>query len=243
MLTALPQTSTKPVPEYFVLPQSKFLDLLNKNMSDNDDKCFDKEVIFRRNSRNIDCVHFFDKKNHNKVKTVFYDYFDDKKIKSVDEFDPETGKKIRTTNFTIFKSVTEFNLKTGKKLKTINFSIRDENKIVSIHEYHSLYERVSRISIFRPDGKSVSMVKEINPLTERVEQCINYKRNSGAVSSVSKYDFQNNKMVKTTCYFTNHEDTFKNFNSAPVSELEKQKTAKLIDNLFAKNLSFSTLQL
>lgn len=243
MLAALPENPKKTTPEYFVMPQSKFLDLINKNMKNDAEDNFDREVVYRRNSQNIDCIHFYNKKNHNKIKTVFYDYFDDKKIKSVDEFDPETGNKIRTINYTIFKSVTEFNIKTGKKLKTINFSIRDENKIVSIHEYHSIYERVSRISIFRPDGKSVSMVKEINPLTERVEQCINYKRNSGVVSSVSKYDFHNNKMVKTTCYYTNHEDSFKNFNSAPVSEFEKQKTAKLIDNLFAKNLSFSTLQI
>ena len=136
----------------------------------------------------IPTLHFYNKESGAKIKTNYYDYFNDKKIKSVDEYDEKTGQKIRTTNYTLYKSVTEYNRKSGKKLKTVNYSLRDENKITSIHEYHSIYDRVTRISIFRPDGKSISMVKEINPLTERVEQCINYKKDSYTDFAIFKQD-------------------------------------------------------
>lgn len=242
MISALPELSKKNTPEYFVLPQSKFLDMLNKNLyCSNEDS--NEEVRYRKNSSQIECIHSYDKSSGKRIKSTYYDYFNSKKIKFIDEFDSKTGQKIRTINFTLYKSITEYNIKTGKRLKTINYSLRDENKIASIHEYHNIYDKVSRISIFRPDGKSVSMVKEINPVTERVEQCINYKRNSNVVSSVSKYEFQNNKMVKTTCYYTDHTKSFEKFNSKPVTFEEKEKTAKLIDNLFKKNLNFKTLQL
>lgn len=243
MISTLPKPAENPIPEYFVLPQSKFLDLLNKNLTYNPDEKYNQEIVYRRNSSQIDRIHFYNKESGAKIKTNYYDYFNDKKIKSVDEYDEKTGQKIRTTNYTLYKSVTEYNRKSGKKLKTVNYSLRDENKITSIYEYHSIYDRVTRISIFRQDGKSISMVKEINPLTERVEQCINYKKDSNIISSVSKYEFKDNKMVKTTCYYTDHTQTIRDFNNPPISDFEKEKNAKLIDNLFKKNLNFTTLQL
>ena len=245
MLSTLPCKSALPKPQYFVMPQSKFLELINNNLNTNPEDNFRKEIIYRKNSHNVERINFYDKLTGKKVKTKYFDYFNDKKVKLIDEFDIETGKKIRSTDYTVYKSITEYNPKTGKKLKTYNYSMRDENKIVSIHEYHSIYDKVSRISIFRPDGKSISMVKEINPLTEHVEQCINYKRNSNVVSSVSKYEFQENKMVKTTCYYTDYAESIREFTgkTAFVTDEEKQKTARLIDNLFRKNLNFKTLQI
>lgn len=243
MISTLPEVSKRYEPEYFVMPQSKFLDMLNKNLHDEKNSKFHQEIVYRKNSSAIDCINLYDKTSGIKVKTTHYDYFNSSKIKSIDEYDPKTGSKIRTINFTLFKSITEYNSKTGKKLKTINYSMRDENKITSIHEYHSIYDKVTRISIFRPDGKSVSMVKEINPLTEQVEQCINYKKNSNVISSVSKYEFNKNKMVKTTCYYTDHTKSIRDFISEPISREEQAKTEKLIDNLFKKNLNFKTLQL
>lgn len=242
MISTLEKPIEKKVPEYSVLPQSKFLDTLNKENDSNQDETFYQEIIHRRNSNQIDYINFYDKKTNVKIKTVYYDYFNDKKIKSVDEYDKKTGKRIRTTNYTLFKSVTEYNKDSGKKLKTINYNLRDENKISSIHEYHNIYDKISRIIIFRADGKSISMVKEINPITECVEQCINYKKNSNIINSVSKYEFQDNKMIKTTCYYNDFSQTIKEFKSSPVTNLEKEKTAKLIDNLFKQNLRRKFLQ-
>lgn len=231
------------IPQYCVLPQSGFLDLLNKDLISNAGEKYRKEIIYRHNSSRIERIHFFDKETGVRIKTNYYDYFDDNKLKSVDEYDEKTGEKVRSTNYTLYKSVTEYNKKSGKKLKTVNYSLRDENKIASIHEYHSIYDKVSRISIFRPDGKSISMVKEINPLTDRVEQCINYKKDSNVISSVSRYEFQNNKMVKTTCYYRDNTESVREFKTPVISDIEKAKTAKLIDNLFKKNLNFKMLQL
>lgn len=242
MLSVMPEVSQKHEPEYYVLPQSKFLDMLNKSLTaENNNE--EEEIVYRKNSSAVECIHTFDKTTGVKLKTVNYDYFNSSKIKSVDEYDPKTGQKIRTTSFSFYKSVTEYNPKTGKKLKTINYSLRDESKISSIHEYHEIYDKINRISIFRPDGKTVSMVKEINPVTEQVEQCINYRRNSNVINSVSKYEFKQDKTVKTTCYYTDHTKTIREFMSEPVSPEEKEKTAKLIDNLFKKSLNFTNLPL
>jgi len=246
MTSPVLKTSDLKKPEYFVLPQSKFLESLNKQFKEQErfeaEKYFE-EKVYRKSSGKIECVHTFTKKEGKRVKTVYYDYFNDKKIKSVDEYSEKTGKKIRTTDFTLYKSVTEYNPENEKKLKTVNYTLKDESKIASIHEYHNIYNKVSRISIFRPDGKTISMVKEINPLTERVEKCINYKKDSNIISSISKYEFQNDKMIKTTCYYTDYTHSIKEFKAPYEEPACRTKNAKLIDNLFKKNLNFTMLQI
>lgn len=209
---------------------------------------FEDEIIYRKNSDRIESVTKFSQKTGNKIKTIKYDYFDDKKIKSVDEFDEISGMKIRTTNFTLFKAVTEYDLHSGKKLRTLNYNLHDENKLSSIHEYNLKYEKIARVTIFRSDGKSVSMVKELNPETERIEKCISFKRGSNEVNSVSKYDFDGNKTIKTTMYYNGLQfnDNKKNkqidFNDIkPINIKEKIKKDKLIDNLFKNRLTFSML--
>ena len=111
-----------------------------------------------------------------KILITNYDYFDETKIKSIEEFDQETGNLKKITTFTLFKSITDYDLKTGKKLKTTNFDLKTSSKKTSIYDYDIETEKISRVTVFRPDGKSVNMVKELNPNTGAVERVINYKK-------------------------------------------------------------------
>ncbi len=86
------------------------LTLLFPNMS-----CETKEkIVYRKNGKSVDKVIEFDVKTGSKVKTTHYDYFDDKKIRSIDEFDKESCKKIRTVNYVVYKSIDEYDLESGK---------------------------------------------------------------------------------------------------------------------------------
>ena len=227
---------------------NKDFSLLPESVLIEPEMIFEDEVIYRKNTDRVESVTKFSQKTGNKIKTIKYDYFDDKKIKSIDEFDEISGNKIKTTNFTLFKAVTEYDIQSGKKLRTLNYHFRDENKLSSIHEYNLQYGKVSKITVFRNDGKSVSMVKELNPETEMIEKCISFKRGSNTISSVSQYDFDGNKTIKTTMYYNglsfNKPKDIKKCNFGgfkPISRTEKLKKDKLIDNLFKNKLTFSML--
>lgn len=214
---------------------------------------YEDEVVYRKRSSRIECIHEFNQETGKRLRTTYFDYFDDKKVKSVEEYDQQTGKRIKSTSFVLFKSVHEYNPQTGKKVRTTNFDIRDENRITSIHEYNQEFGTISRVLVYRLDGKTLSMVKEFNPETEQIVRCINYKRNSNAISSISNYEIQNDRTVKTTYYYN---PVTKHFTSRtqqekpelhdipnPVQEIDRAKIEKLIDNLFRNKLTFSSLSL
>ena len=226
----------------------KDFSILPKSVLTEEVETFEDEVVYRRNSKKVESVTKFSSKTGHRIKTFRYDYFDDKKLKSIDEYDENSGRILKTISFTLFKAITEYDTESGKKLRTLNYNLRDENKISSIHEYNLEFQKVSRILVFRPDGKTVSMVKELNPQTEMIEKCINFKRDSNAISSVSKYDFDGNKTVKTTMYYNGlsykkpkevQKCDMSGFK--PISRTEKVKKDKLIDNLFKNKLTFSML--
>jgi len=202
-------------------------------------EAFSEEVIYRKNNKTIDKIHFFDLKTGAKVRTYHYDYFNDKKIRTIDEFDIETGRKIRTTSFVLYKSVDEFDVETGKKIRTINYDMNDENKVVSVQEYDLNYEKIVRISVFKKNSNDISLVKEINPATEKVVKWTSYKDAAKDVTSVHEY--KPHKAVKAT--YMHKEDSkiqmkadYRTINQ--LEEPEKDRMAKLIDNLYKNNLKF-----
>ena len=229
------------IKEFSIIPKSVFVEF---------EEIYKDKIVYRKNTNKIESVTKFSQKTGGKIKVIKYDYFDDSKIKSIDEFDENSGKLLKTSNFTLFKSVTEYDIQSGKKLRTLNYHYRDESKLSSIHEYNLQYEKVSKITVFRSDGKSISMIKELNPKTEMIEKCISFKRDSNTISSISKYDFDGKKTVKTTMYYSGlraaadkrtapKKYNFKDFK--PLSAAEKITKDKLIDNLFKNRLSFSML--
>lgn len=165
----------------------------------------------------------FDLNTGSKVKTTHYDYFNDKKIRSVDEFDRNTGKKIRTINYVLYKSVDEYDLETGKKLRTINFNVKDDTKLSSIQEYDSETGKIVTISIYKRDGKTVSIIKKIDPITEKVTSWVNDKNLEYKPIEPAK--------VMTRCY-----DNIK----IP-DKKEKENIAQLIDNLYSNKIKFENI--
>jgi len=201
---------------------------------------FSEEVIYRKNNKTIDKIHFFDTRTGAKIRTHHYDYFNDRKIRTIDEFDIDTGKKIRTTSFVLYKSVDEFDIDTGKKIRTINYDMHDENKVVSVQEYDLDYEKIVKISVFKKNSDDISLIKEINPKTEKVVKWTSYKDAANNVTSIHEY--KPHKAVKSTYM---HKENHRKINMKAdyrdmnkLAETEKDRMAKLIDNLYKNNLKF-----
>lgn len=180
-----------------------------------------EEVIYRRNGKSVDKVVEFDVQTGSKVKTTYYDYFNDKKVRSVDEYDRKSGKKIRTINYVLYKSVDEYDINTGKKLRTINFNVKDETKISSIQEYDLETGKIVTISIYKRDGKTVSIIKKIDPVTEKVTNWINNKNSNYKPVEPAKF--------ATRCY-----------DNVRVNE-NKDDIANLIDKLYKNELKFENI--
>ena len=183
-----------------------------------------EEVIYRRNGKSVDKVIEFDSKTGSKLKITHYDYFNDKKIRSVDEYDRRSGKRIRTINYVLYKSVDEYDINTGKKVRTINFNIKDDTKISSIQEYDQETGKIVTISIYKRDGKTVSIVKKFDPATGKITNHINNQYSP--IKNVSKEKFS------TRCY-----DNIKT-----MDKKEKDDMARLIDNLYQNNLKFDCIK-
>lgn len=187
-----------------------------------------EEVVYRRNGKSVDKIIEFDIQTNSKIKTTHYDYFNDKKIRSIDEFDRKTGRKLRTINYVLYKSVDEFDPETGKKLRTINFNVKDENKISSIQEYDQETGKIITISIYKRDGRTVSIIKKIDPVTEKVTSWVNNTNTSFKAAEPAKTV---KPYITTRCY-----DNIKIMDNK-----DKEDIAKLIDNLYKNNLKFENI--
>ncbi len=184
-----------------------------------------EEIIYRKNGVSVDRIIEFDIETNSRLKTTHYDYFNDKKIRSIDEFDRKTGRKIRTINYVLYKSIDEYDVQTGKKLRTINYNIKDEDKISSIQEYDLETGKIVTISIFKRDGKTISIIKKIDPTTGKVSSWINnkninYKPVEPLKPSMPTRSYDNIKLI---------------------DKKEKEDIAKLIDNLYSNKLKFENI--
>ena len=109
--------------KFGILVNSKFLGDLRENDTLEDTL---KETVYRHNGTSVEKIIEYHPETKMKVKVTTFDYFNDKKVKSVEEFDFDTGLRTRTTSYTLFKSVTEFDSKTGKKVKETTFIYPEE---------------------------------------------------------------------------------------------------------------------
>ncbi len=200
--------------------EDKHLKLLYSNMHPETRE----EIIYRKNGKSIDRVIEIDVTTGSRVKTTHYDYFNDKKIRSIDEYDRKSGKKIRTVNYVLYKSIDEYDINSGKKVRTINFNIKDETKISSIQEYDTETGNIVTISIYKRDGKTVSIIKKIDPETQKVTSWINNKN--------LEY-----KPVEPAKILTRSYDNIK----LPEKK-DKEDIAKLIDNLYRNQLKFENIR-
>lgn len=185
-----------------------------------------EKVFYRRNGKTVDKVVEFDIKTGSKLRTTHYDYFDDKKIRSVDEYDKQTGKKTRTTNYVLYKSIDEYDPKTEKKIRTINFNVKDESKISSIQEYDINTGKIIKVSIYKRDGRSVSIIKNVDPVTNEITNTFNK-----TIENSSSDNFR----------YTRSYDNYKP-HKTDLKENQKEDIAKLIDNLYKNNSMFESLK-
>lgn len=210
----------------------------------------EKEIIYRKNQKTIHKIIEYDY-NHVIRKITVFDYFKPQKVKSIEEY--KNGSLYKITNFSLIKSETEYQPKTGKKIKTLNYNISNPSKLSSIYNYDSETQNINRLTIYRPDGLSVALIKEFNPRTNTLLKCINYKRNSSTIASVSTFEITETTTIKTTYTYNSklNKVTFPireksrqpvgNTNNVP-HDLPKHNIAKLIDNLYKNNLSLSIIK-
>ncbi len=211
-----------------------------------------KEVIYRYNRKNIEKIIEYNSKTKQKVRVTKFDYFNDKKITSVEDY--VDGIRVRMTGFSLFKSVTEYDKISGNKVKTTNFSPKDENKISSVYYYDLQTEKIVKMCVYRPDGKSVAFVKEFSPDNGMVTRCVNYKKNSLAISSVSKFEMLGGTLVKTTFFYNSpvnlstpqmldRQITADMLNLRVINQFKDKKINKLIDNLYKNNNNFGMIKI
>ena len=135
-----------------------------------------EEIVYRKNGKAIDKIIEINTKTGSKIKTTHFDYFDDNKIRSIDEFDYKTGRKMRTINYVLYKSVDEYDVNSGKKIRTINYNIKDEDKISSIQDYDTESGKINTISIYKRDGRTISIIKKIDPETGKITNWVNNRK-------------------------------------------------------------------
>lgn len=191
-----------------------------------------EEIVYRKNGKTIDRIIEVDVVTGSRLKTTHFDYFNDKKVRSIDEYDKFSGQKIRTINYVLYKSIDEYDLATGKKIKTTNFNIKDENKISSIQEYDLETGKIVKILIFKRDGETISIIKKIDPVTEKVTSWVNNqpqnsqrrlkaRESHGAQKAVSKI-YENIKISST--------------------QSKQDDIARLIDNLYNKKVKIENIK-
>ena len=178
-----------------------------------------EEIIYRKNGKSIDKIIEFNLNTGSKIKTTHFDYFNDKKIRSIDEYN-ENGKRIRTINYVLYKSIDEYDVKTGKKIRTINFNIKDDTKISSVQEYDIETGKIVTISIYKRDGKTISITKKINPLTDKVTNIVH----------------KDTKSMTSKSEFTRSYKDIKQFDNS-----KSETINKLIDNLYNNSLKFENI--
>lgn len=184
-----------------------------------------EEVVYRKNGKSIDRIIEIDVVTGSRLKTTHFDYFNDKKVRSIDEYDKFSGQKIRTINYVLYKSVDEYDLDTGKKIRTINYNIKDETKISSIQEYDLATGKIIKISIFKRDGKTISIIKSIDPETEKVTSWINNKHIDYRMPECTKAVSRIYENIKTSTVQSNRDDI-----------------ARLIDNLYKNKTKFENIR-
>ncbi len=182
-----------------------------------------EEVVYRKNGTSIDKIIEVDVLTGMRVKTTHFDYFNDKKVRSIDEYDRETGVKLRTINYVLYKSIDEYDVVSGKKLRTINFSIKDENKISSVQEYDITTGKIIKIFIYKRDGKTVSIIKEIDPETGKITSIVN---------KISTEISENTAQIKAIEKINNH---IENMHS------KKEDVSTLLDSLYQKKMRFDNI--
>lgn len=235
-----------------LLTNSNFLKTLNSKPSNNIEVT--QNTVYRSDGVRVEKIIEVNSLTGKKVRVINFDYFDDKKVKSIEEYDEETETKLRVTSFSMFKSVTDFDTKTSKKVRTTNYDLKDGTKKTSVYDYDIETGKIIRVTLYRNDGKSINMIKELDIDTGMVKRSVSYKKGSTTISSISKYEFQGDKTIKTTFFYNTPQYSFdsKSFdrkvtadflNNRVVNNNEKNKIASLIDGLYKNKIDISQLSL
>lgn len=191
-----------------------------------------EEIVYRKNGKTIDRIIEVDVVTGLRLKTTHFDYFNDKKVRSIDEYDKFSGQKIRTINYVLYKSIDEYDLATGKKVRTTNFNIKDENKISSIQEYDLETGKIIKILIFKRDGETISIIKKIDPVTEKVTSWVNNQPQNSQRRLKAREPHMAQKAVS------------KIYENIKISSTQSKQDdiARLIDNLYNKKVKIENIK-
>lgn len=110
----------------------------------------------------------------------------------VEEFDPKTGKMIRSMQYQkdgkTVDMIDEYDPQTGNKIKNTWF-YNDGKTIKSIHEFNPLkLEFLSGAKWFKEDGKTIDWIDEFDPTTGNPSKTISYREDGKTVWGIDEYD-------------------------------------------------------
>ena len=126
--------------------------------------------------------------------------------------------KRRILQFIDFKGITKEEFYKKTEISSSNFKGKNlESEIGG--------EKIVKISIFKRDGKTISIIKSIDPVTEKVTSWINNQNT----------DCQKQKHTKAVSRI------YENIKTSS-TQAKKDDVARLIDNLYSNKLKFDVLR-
>ncbi|NWN46086.1 DUF2963 domain-containing protein [Candidatus Phytoplasma pruni] len=163
-----------------------------------------KETILKPDGKKPSIVIEFDLQNGNITKETEYRENEDS-IKSVANYDPnDRDKKI---NEIVLKpdgekplKITDYDPNTGKKKRTTNFKEK-ENIIKNFIDYDlHTNERKSKSTILKPDGEKPSLITDFDTRTRNKIKQTKYQDNKDEIETIIEFDpnIANKKINETT---------------------------------------------
>ncbi|WP_323847691.1 DUF2963 domain-containing protein [Phytoplasma sp.] len=136
------------------------------------------------------------------IKSIYYNTKDDNQtIKYISEFDSQTGKQIKRTEYrsdgkTVWY-ISEFDPQTSKENKKIIY-IPDSKTINCIINYNPQTGKEIQKTYFASDGKTISYIIDYEPqIGTRIKQT-QYKTDGKTINCIINYDPQTGKEIKGT---------------------------------------------
>lgn len=166
--------------------------------------------------------------------------------KSIDEFDLVSGKRIRTINYNLrdenkISSIQEYNLDT-EKIEKVYIYRKDGNSVSIIKELNPETGKVVKWTSFKENTKKINSISEYEPENGKPVKTTYFYEDGETIKDVHEYN--RNGSWKHSARFEKSDkepskQLFSKVNYSNVGELDahtKERMAKLIDNLFKKNV-------
>ncbi len=125
-----------------------------------------------------------------------FNSFDGKKISTIDEFNPETGGKIKSTEYQSDGKriwyTDEFDPENGKRIKFTKYQ-SDGKRIWHTDEFNPETEGKIKSTWYQGDGKTIWYIDEYNPETGKIIKTTWYQEDGKTVAKIDNFTTETKK--------------------------------------------------